>query len=133
LVDKQINIIYEDGERYIWFDPGHLRQILMNLIANSIEASPKLGVIRISAEESDKRILIEVQDEGGGLEAGDETKVFEPFFSKKENGTGLGLAISRKLCLENQAEIWATNNADKGCTFFISVNRNNVEQKIERT
>ncbi len=124
LWEKKITMDYSDNTIAIWFDPGHLRQILLNLIVNSIEASPVHGKINIRTEQNEDDAIIKITDEGKGILPDEETKIFEPFYSSKENGTGLGLSICRKLCLENHAEIGVRNNPGKGCTFFIQARIN---------
>ncbi|MEJ2537414.1 MAG: ATP-binding protein, partial [Calditrichia bacterium] len=90
-----------------------------NLLSNSIEACAVGGNISIYfAQESDKWIL-SVCDDGRGISEENLTRIFEPFFTSSSGGTGLGLAVCRKLCRENNSEIRADNNPDKGCTFSI--------------
>ncbi|MGE5846095.1 MAG: ATP-binding protein, partial [Ignavibacteria bacterium] len=111
------------------FDENHLKQILLNLLANCIEsfsANRNSGGSRdilIITKEENGSGLISVSDNGSGI-AGENLKlIFNPFFTTKKNGTGLGLAISRKLCLENNAELHlekGTDNDGKGATFVIA-------------
>jgi PAS domain S-box-containing protein len=85
--------------------PGELRQILSNLLANSLDACPKDAVIRVDvAQASDPRnptrtgVRITVADNGQGIAGEHLTSIFEPFFTtKKDTGTGLGLWVSREL------------------------------------
>jgi signal transduction histidine kinase len=119
LAKKNISMDYSDNQIPVWFDPGHLRQVLLNLIVNSIEAAPAKSKITITTEKSRDQAIIKISDEGKGIKKGEDNRIFEPFYSTKEDGTGLGLAICQKLCLENHAEIGYQNNSGKGCTFFI--------------
>jgi signal transduction histidine kinase len=117
--EKQITLKLPDSNPTIRFDPNHLKQILTNLLSNSIEACAVGGSISIHfAQESDKWIL-SVCDDGRGISEENLTRIFEPFFTSSSGGTGLGLAVCRKLCRENNSEIRADNNPDKGCTFSI--------------
>ena len=116
---KKLEILYRFEEPCIHFDPGHLRHILTNLIANSIEASPPASYIEVIQQKENNQFLLLIKDQGSGIHAENIDKIFDPFFSTKENGTGLGLAICKKLCHENRAEIWAENNSKNGCTIFI--------------
>jgi len=120
LQSKNITIQSHFNEDYIRFDPRHIRHILMNLIANSIEASPPYSLIEIIQRKENEHYVLMVTDQGNGIQADHIDKIFNPFFSTRENGAGLGLAICKKLCQENNSEIWVENNADRGCTFFIS-------------
>jgi len=119
LLKKNIKIQYNFAGVRIWFDPNHIRQILTNLITNSIEASTQAGIIEIIQQEENGKFLLKVKDEGSGISDEDIEKIFNPFFTTKKNGAGLGLAICKKLCQENKAEIWMENHSIRGCTFFI--------------
>lgn len=106
----------------VWFDPGHLRQILMNLVANSAEAVNQKGKIFIHTAKIDNDFLITVSDNGPGIPVEQQEKVFQPFFTTKDQGTGLGLSVCQKLCRENGAEIKLKSDGKVGCTFTISQN-----------
>jgi len=121
LEQKNISLILENNISKLKFDISHLRQILMNLINNSINILPENGIIRISANRNGKHSYISVSDNGPGLPDEDIENIFEPFFTKRNGGTGLGLAICRKLCNENRARIIAENNEKAGCTFTIII------------
>jgi len=91
----------DPAEMTIKIPEGSLRQILYNLLANAIEASPPDGVVRVaaSAAEADDTIQITVADQGGGIPQAVQDRIFEPFFTTKESdtsgGLGLGLPISK--------------------------------------
>ncbi len=116
---KSITLTFSGTIQKIWFDPVHLRQILLNLLTNSIDASPPDSRITISTASKGKEVILAISDQGKGIENEYLPKIFQPFFSTKESGIGLGLAVCKKLCLENQAAIYVKNNAEQGCTFYI--------------
>jgi signal transduction histidine kinase len=117
---KQSNFVYTDQIGRIWFDPNHLRQILINLVNNSIDFIAINGEVSMYAGVNNKKWMIEIRDNGPGISAKDVSMIFEPFYTTRGEGTGLGLAICRKLCLENDAQVIARNNSDKGCSFIIT-------------
>jgi signal transduction histidine kinase len=119
LSEKDINLIIDSRINIIYFDEDHLRQILINLIINSIDSVATGGIVRMISFYKDKQWVISISDNGSGIKEEDLLYIFDPFFTTKKNGTGLGLAISKKLCLENKAKIAAQNNPDKGTTFTI--------------
>jgi signal transduction histidine kinase len=88
-----------------FMDPGQIRQVLLNLIRNGMEAMPRGGVLglRADAHDGDDGPVIEmaVQDTGIGIRPEDAERIFEPFFTTKEGGTGLGLAISRQIATDH--------------------------------
>ena len=97
------------------FDPVHLKQILWNLVENSLHACEQEGQITISVKQQS----IHVSDNGPGIPSANLKKVFDPFFTTSTDGTGLGLAICHKLCRENNADLTVMNNKNSGCTFTI--------------
>ncbi len=120
---KQKNIQLQiDGNNFkVWFDSNHFRQILTNLISNSLEIIKDNGVIKIWTEQEQQTQSVHVSDNGPGIHNEDLPHVFEPFFSTREEGTGLGLAVCKRLCEENQADIQVNNNSNGGCTFTIKI------------
>ena len=106
------------------FDPAELRQVLLNVMMNGLQAMPEGGTLSIKtsyviagAHESfsDGRILIRVEDEGAGIPTGLREKVFEPFFTTKTGGTGLGLAICNSIVKRYNGEV-GIDQAGKGGT-----------------
>jgi signal transduction histidine kinase len=116
---KDAGLVFICPAGKILFDEDHLRQILINLISNSLESICEKGVIKISTETINHRWVINIKDNGTGVPEENLDNIFNPFFTTKKEGTGLGLAISKKLCSENNAELIVKNNSDKGSTFSI--------------
>ena len=116
---KNILLNIDIKQKSIWFDSAHLKNILINLVANSLDSVSENGNISLASEKNYRHWLISVKDNGAGIKQEDINKIFDPFFTTKRNGTGLGLAISKKLCKENKADLLALNNPDKGSTFII--------------
>ena len=117
--EKQINLQLPDSKPSIKFDPNHLKQILTNLLSNSIEACPVGGSISIHFIQKSDKWFLSITDDGQGIPEENLNRIFEPFFTSSPGGTGLGLAVCRKFCLENGAVIRVHNNSGKGCTFSI--------------
>jgi signal transduction histidine kinase len=121
LEQKNISLIWENNITDLKFDLNHMRQILINLVSNSINVLQKKGKIWIYANSNGKQSYISVSDNGPGIAENEIKDIFEPFYSKRTGGTGLGLAICRKLCEENNARITVENNKEAGCTFSIII------------
>lgn len=98
----------------IAFDPGHLRQVLLNLLKNSIEAMAAGGRLGISSHAQDGRAVVEVADTGEGIPPEDMEKLFQPFFTTKAKGSGLGLAICQRIMQAHQGEIKLESAAGQG-------------------
>jgi len=105
---------------HIWFDPNHLKQILINLISNSVDFIALDGEVMVLARVHDHKWIIEISDDGPGIPEQDLDLVFKPFYTTRGEGTGLGLAISKKLCDENNAQLVVKNRKDRGCIVIIS-------------
>ena len=118
---KQNNIFFsfDNKLKKIYFDPAHLRNILLNLVANSLDAVPENGKVSVISEMNSNYWMISVKDNGSGITVENMKKIFNPFFTTKKNGTGLGLAVSKKLCKENKAELIAENFNEGGSIFII--------------
>jgi signal transduction histidine kinase len=121
LAQKNIKLIWENNISDLKFDLSHMRQILLNLVNNSINILPENGKIWVYANRNGKHAYISVSDNGPGIANDDLENIFEPFYSKRNGGTGLGLAICRKLCNENNARLKVENNKESGCTFTIVI------------
>jgi PAS domain S-box-containing protein len=106
----------------IFGDRVHLQQVLMNLILNGMEAmadTPEADrhlFVRI-APNGERRVEISVTDSGRGIPTGKLPRLFDSFFSTKEDGMGMGLAIARSIIDAHRGRIAAENNSDGGATF----------------
>jgi len=106
-------------------DPTHLAQIMNNLCENGIRysraagASSLLLTVKISLDST--RVLIDVIDEGRGVEESDIDKLFEPFFTTDASGTGLGLYIARELGELNHAHLSYIHEHNQGAQFRLSM------------
>jgi len=105
-------------------DPEQLKEVLVNLLVNACEAMPHGGSITITeCETTDKRgarkAILEVSDNGPGIPQSIQVKVFQPFFSTKEEGTGLGLSIAARIVNEHGGRLDLKSREGKGTTFII--------------
>lgn len=112
----------------VWGDEVQLQQLLINLIMNAIDAIESNGkegrVISITAYSSDGpggTYHLCISDTGGGFKPGVTEKLFEPFFSTKDQGLGLGLSISQAIVSGHNGTIRAENNNEGGASFHITL------------
>ncbi len=96
-----------------------IRQAILNIILNAIQASPAHGKIHVGAEKQDHTILISIADEGPGLSKNAVKKLFEPFFTEKADGTGLGLAITKRIVRAHGGDIKAENRKNGGAIIIM--------------
>jgi signal transduction histidine kinase len=101
----------------------HLAQIVLNLILNAIDATTRQGriVLRANLDASGEYIMLEVVDNGCGIELSDQPRVFEPYFTTKTRGTGLGLFISRQMAEAMEGRLTFASEPGVGTTFVLSL------------
>lgn len=102
-------------------DPEQLKQVLLNITINAVQAMPEGGEITIGVEQTDGEALISIRDEGTGIPSEQLDKIFDPFFTTKDNGTGLGLSVAHQIITQHGGIITAQRNAARGTTFFIAL------------
>ena len=106
-------------------DPGHLQQVLINLLTNAIEATPAGGRVVVSgaprADDGRLGVALEVRDTGAGIPEDVLPRIFDPFFTTKpvREGAGLGLAICRDLVRSNGSDIKVASTPGQGTTFTV--------------
>jgi two-component system sensor histidine kinase AtoS len=100
-------------------DPTHLRQIMMNLVLNAVQAMPDGGVLTVRARRDDGSGVIEVSDTGIGMSEEVLSRVTEPFFTTRHDGTGLGLSISRQLTEINGGTLTFFSAVGNGTTVVL--------------
>ncbi len=89
----------------ISFDPDRMRQVLMNVFVNAIQAMPRGGSLTVKTALREGLVEIAVQDSGAGIPRDIRGKIFAPFFTTKEAGTGLGLSIVYRIMQEHGGRI----------------------------
>lgn len=105
------------------FDPDRVKQVLNNLLANSIKFCSEKGVVAVSARKDDGFVIVEVTDDGVGIPDKDKPMMFHNFFQASnqtgvgEKGTGLGLAICKGIIEAHGGKIWLEDNKPKGVKF----------------
>ncbi|MEO9309313.1 MAG: HAMP domain-containing sensor histidine kinase, partial [Nitrososphaera sp.] len=118
-VPEDIKIILPDHDVEVYGDVKQLEIVFSNLILNSIQAIEKKGKIMIQASETDDSIVIDVIDNGRGIEKENLTKIFEPLFTTKQGGTGLGLASCKSIIENHGGTIECSSIVGKGTVFTI--------------
>jgi signal transduction histidine kinase len=102
-------------------DSNKLRHVFFNIIKNAIESMKDAGVLKVSTIEIDDGIKIEITDTGCGIAQRDLGRIFEPFYSTKENGAGLGLAVVKSIIDEHKGDISVQSTLNSGTTFTIQL------------
>ena len=101
-------------------EENQLKQIMLNLLLNAIQAMPEGGTLTVEAVNSpDGRINVKIRDTGLGIKKEHHDQIFDPFFTTKKQGSGLGLAMVEQLVRNHNGEIIFTSEEGKGSTFSI--------------
>jgi signal transduction histidine kinase len=100
-------------------DAQKIKQVVINLVQNAIEAMPGGGVVTVESSLRDGRVRMVVRDNGPGLPEG--LDVFQLFVTTKARGTGLGLSIAQQIVLEHGGAISAESSPGQGATFTVTL------------
>ena len=110
VVPEDVKIIYKGDIPEICCDPKVMEALFANLFSNSIQAMEKKGVITVNVINEKNKVIINVQDQGPGIQKQNIDKIFEPLFTTKQEGTGLGLASCKNMVEQHGGTISVTNN-----------------------
>lgn len=117
---REVNLLLEKGkDLHIFCNRSQVKQVLINLIKNAIEASDKSDEVIVNFYKEEDNIYINVIDEGEGISKEFINKIEEPFFTTKEEGTGLGLMITRNLLAYHNAKLKVIPRDEKGTIFRV--------------
>jgi PAS domain S-box-containing protein len=132
--NTELTFSLEPGLCYVKVDPAQIERVIMNLVVNAYEAMPGGGKIIISTEnvvadgdlypsrpeqEAGRYVCLSVIDTGVGMDTETRQRIFEPFFSTKEEGTGLGLSVVYGVVRQHGGWIDVVSEPGRGCTFQI--------------
>jgi signal transduction histidine kinase len=125
---RKIELVYSnydrDNNNFAEVDKERLTQVISNLLSNAIKFTQEGGEITINVERNNftRLIIVNIRDNGYGIDPEILPRLFTKFASKSFAGTGLGLYISKSIVEAHGGRIWAENNIDgKGATFTFSL------------
>ena len=107
----------------IYGNEAEIRQVIWNLILNAVQAMPEGGRLKIKTTDRKKYLEIRISDTGHGIEEKSQDKMFEPFYTTKENGTGLGLAIVNRIVESHMGKIRIESKPGKGTNCIVLLPR----------
>lgn len=115
---QQISVVEDFAENapIVSLDSEQIKQVLINLALNAIQAMPDGGTLTFSTKSFENKLFIEVADTGEGIDEKNLRRIFDPFFSTKERSPGLGLSIAYKITAEHKGKLSA-ENSKKGAVF----------------
>lgn len=125
--DKNIRVDFalHPSKLVLWSDAYQIRQVLINLLDNAIQAVGEKGCITLSTRETKDAIFLDIQDDGAGIPKENLGKIFDPFFTTKsfDEGTGLGLFVVHKIMSDLAGDIEVNSILGKGTAFTIKLPR----------
>ena len=114
--------LHADCKAFIKGDPVELREVLVNMIYNAIDAMPSGGEVRVATQEIRDRVMVYITDTGTGMTPEVKQRLFDPFFTTKgKAGTGMGLAVSFGIIRRHEGSIEVDSEPGRGTTFKISL------------
>src|SRR5262249_37454109 len=120
---RQVSVRYQgkEGQATFLLDRIKLKQALLNLLTNALDASPSSSRVTVVLRKEGEGVRVAVSDQGSGVPEADLERLFSPFFSTKEKGTGLGLTFARKIVELHGGTLTAYNNPEGGATFLVEL------------
>ena len=115
----QISVQADDNLPSIQLDPDLMKQCLLNIVLNACQAMPNGGSLNISTALQNGSLELRVQDEGVGIPPENREKVFNLYYTTKENGSGIGLATVFKVVQLHNGEIEVDSEVGRGTTFIL--------------
>lgn len=103
-------------------DPNSIRQLILNLVRNGIDAIQESGIIDIHTQTNGTKVYLSIKDSGTGIPPEIKDQLGTPFFTTKEKGTGLGLAICFRIVQRHSATLTIDSELGKGAVFTIAFN-----------
>jgi hypothetical protein len=121
----ELSLYLQDDLPWVLMDENQMKQVLLNLVHNALQAMPEGGQMDITTTEAQKvgrdGVMVSVEDNGVGIAPEDQTRIFEPFFTTKTDrgGTGLGLSVTYGIVSEHGGEIELISEPGKGSLFKV--------------
>ncbi len=112
--------VHQDVEPFcLQGDPGLLKQAIMNILLNAVQAMESGGEIRVFTEFTEGYLRLNIKDSGKGIDRTIMDRIFDPFFSTKEEGTGLGLSIALRIMQSHGGSISIKSTPGQGTVFIL--------------
>ncbi len=114
----------ESGGSMVRVDVAQMKQLLLNLLQNAIaavETSGMRGKVRLVARRHDRIVHLEVGDNGAGIPAGEQARIFDLFYSTRKGGTGLGLAIVKRIAQAHEADLTVSSRSGEGTVVGVAM------------
>lgn len=117
---------------HAWVNGPEIKQVVLNIIANALDASESGGTVEVEVNELPDQVEISVTDHGCGMTKEQQAKIFEPFFTTKEvgKGTGLGLSITHRIMVDHDGTLEVHSDGEgQGSTFTLRFPKKKISQR----
>ncbi len=123
---KGIRVVEPVGKFTGLFDNKRVRQVLINILRNSVKFTPPGGEVAVSVEDEESELKVMISDTGKGIPKNEIGRLFEEFYKVEsgEEGTGLGLSICKRIVEMHGGRIWAESEEGKGSKFHFTLPKN---------
>lgn len=117
----RVDLNVHPGLTRLPIDHRMMRQALVNVLVNAMQAMPRGGSVQVTAAIEDRCARIDIRDEGPGVPPEVRARMFEPFFTTKAKGTGLGLAVVKRIVEDHGGSVSLASEAGQGATFTLKL------------
>jgi signal transduction histidine kinase len=127
--EKDISLNYKSEEIIdLILDEDQIQQVLVNILQNAIQATLAGGWIDINLSRHDGEAIVKISDNGSGISEENFKKIFDLYFTTKDNGSGMGLSISHRIISQHDGRIEVDSQVDGGTTFnvILPINKSRV-------
>lgn len=102
-------------------DVDFIKQAILNVVLNGVQAMPNGGTLTIAAHQNEETVMVEIQDQGTGISADLQEKIFELYFTTKKTGSGIGLAQTYQIMQWHYGSVDFQSTEGKGSTFRLTL------------
>ncbi len=135
-ISDDISLTYSPKKDiYAFYDDDRIKQVLTNLIKNSLKAtSPKTGTVEVLLEEKQNEVVVSVKDNGRGIPPSAKDKIFKKFYqvdttsTREKGGSGLGLSICKGIVEAHGGTIWMQSNVPQGTIFSFAIPKSDASK-----
>ena len=119
--DIELEVDYEEDVPMVQIDEKLMKQAVLNIIKNAMNAMPGGGHLAVSIFRENDNVVLIIKDDGDGIPEENMNKIFEPYFTTKDFGSGLGLTLVYKIIKEHDGEIQLKSKVGVGTSFIIKI------------
>lgn len=125
--NREIEFINTTEETAVLGEPLMLQMLVNNLLENALKYSPKDKCVQVLVRLENNRVLLEVKDQGAGIDDEEKQKIWDKFYrigderTRTSKGTGLGLYLCKRIVKDHKGDIAVTDNQPSGCIFTVSL------------